>query len=103
MLVCRMRCTWESGSLAFRIRHGGDRFRIVLLPGGNEGGLFRSDRLLERFRLPMAAYARDVKIELALCDGRVLFAVDERVLIQYPYEPSAGSETLRTLQRQHRR
>ena len=92
MLVCRMRCTWESGSLAFRIRHGGDRFRIALLPGGNQGGLFRNDRVLETFRLPMAAYARDVKIELALCDGRVLFAIDERVLIQYPYEPAAGSE-----------
>lgn len=92
LLVCRMRCTWESGSLAFRVRHGGDRFRIVLLPGGNEGGLFRNDHLLETFRLPMAAYARDVKIELALCDRRVLFAVDERVLVQYPYDPTAGPQ-----------
>jgi len=90
MLVCRLRCTWESGSLAFRIRHGEDRFRIVLLVGGYEGGIFWNDHLLDTFRLPPAAYARDVKIELALCDRRVLFAIDERVLIQRQYEPTAG-------------
>ncbi len=90
MLVCRMRCDWESGRLAFQICCGGDRFRVVLLPGDNEGGLFRNARRLETFRLPPAAYARYVKIELAVCDGRVLFAIDELVLTQSPYEPAAG-------------
>jgi len=90
MLVCRMCCSWEPGSLAFRARHGGNCFRIVLQPWGSQGQLFQNDRLADTFRLPPAAYARDVKIELALCDRRVLFAIDERVLIQRPYQPAAS-------------
>lgn len=92
MLVCRMRCTWNSGRLAFQIRHAADCFRVVLLPGDNEGGLFWNDRLLETFPLPAVAYARDVKFELALCDGRVLFAADECVLVRSPYERTAGPD-----------
>jgi len=91
MLVCRMCTTWDAGSLAFRIHHGRNCFQVELLPRANEGRLFGSGRLMGRFSLPAAAYARDVKVELAVCDGRVLFAVNELVLIQRAFEPTPGS------------
>ena len=90
MLVGRMRTTWDAGSLAFRIHHGGDWFQVVLLPSGNEGRLFANGRLMDRFPLPAAAYARGVKVELAVCDGRVLFAINDLLLIRRVFEPKPG-------------
>jgi signal peptidase I len=91
MLVCRLRSTWDAGALGFSIHDGRDRFQVVLLPARNEGRLHRNDSFLEAVKLPAAAYARDVKIELALCDRRVLFAIEQQVLIARAYEPAAGT------------
>jgi len=90
MLVCRLRSTWDAGSLAFSIQDGRDRFQVVLLPARNEGRLHRNDSFLEAVKLPAAAYARDVKIELALLDHRILFAIDQQVLIEREYQPATG-------------
>jgi hypothetical protein len=36
--------------------------------------------------LPAAAYAQDIKLEFALCDRQAILAVDERVVLCWPYE-----------------
>ena len=91
MLACRMRSTWDGGAVAFSICDGRDRFCMELIPEHNQGRLYRNDELLEAVELPPAGYGREVKIELALCDRQVLFAINSLALIERAYRPTPGS------------
>lgn len=93
LLVCRVRfeSAPDSRALRFRADDGRDRFEVSLLPALRLGALYRNDSFVQIFGLPWADYARGVKCELALCDQRVSFAIDERVVLEHDYTPSSGA------------
>lgn len=86
MLVARLRLAGGSGSVAIRGYDGENWFRANLEFPAQRASLYRGGHRVSSASLPAAAYARDVKLEFALCDRQVILAVDERVVISWPNE-----------------
>lgn len=91
MLVCRLATPARSGQAAFEVRGRSGAFRIVLDFAVRTIQLVSGETVRARLDLPRAAYARGVKIELALCDGQLLFAIDGQELIRHNYQTDPGT------------
>jgi hypothetical protein len=90
LLVCHARIPAPDGVLFFKAHDGYDWFFVALDFESRQARLQRREQVLASAALPLAAYAQDFCVELALCDRQVLFAIDGQVLITYPYK-TAGS------------
>jgi hypothetical protein len=88
LLVCRLRTRGGDGTLQLQIADGEDAFRADLEIEPQRATVYRNDRPLGTAALPHAAWARDVQLELALCDRQVLLAVDGQTVGRWPYEPA---------------
>jgi len=92
MLVCRLRTGGGSGTLHLRLADGDDWFRAELELETHQANLYHNERRILTVSLPHAAYARDVKLEFALCDRQVLLAVDDQSLVCWLYDVAPGEE-----------
>ncbi len=95
MLVCRLRTEGDRGSLAIRGFDGEEWFRVSLEFPAKQATLYRGDRCLSAASLPAAAYARDVKLEFAICDRQLILAVDERTVLSWANEATEDAAGLR--------
>lgn len=86
MLVCRLRT--GGGMLQLWIADGVDCFRADIEPETHRADVYRNERRMGAATLPRAAWAREVKLEFALCDRQVLLAVDGWTVGCWPYEPA---------------
>lgn len=86
MLVARLRLASGSGSVAIRGYDGEHWVRVNLEFPARRASLYCGGHCVSSATLPPAAYARDVKLEFAVCDRQVILAVDERVVISWPDE-----------------
>jgi signal peptidase I len=86
MLVARLRLAGGSGRVAICGYDGENWVRVSLEFPARLASLYRGDHCVSSAFLPEAAYARDVKLEFALCDRQVILAVDERVVISWRNE-----------------
>ena len=91
LLVARLRLEGTQGSVVLRGFDGEAWFRAAMEFPAKQARLYRDGRLVATASLPAAAYAQDVKLEFALCDRQAILAVDERVVICWPYEPPDGA------------
>jgi hypothetical protein len=92
MLACWTRAPGRSGRLAYEVAGRFGRCRVELCFDRREIASFQNSRPLTRSPLPRFAFARGVLVELALCDGRLLFGIDGHELIREAIEES-GSDT----------
>ena len=90
MFVCHLRTGSELGTFQLRMSDGEDWFQADLELASRQVILYRNDQRLSVMPLPDAAYAREVKLEFALCDRQVLLAVDEQTVACWPYEAAVG-------------
>jgi signal peptidase I len=88
LLACRLR-TSGHGTLQLRLADGQDSFRADMALETHQANVYRNERRLVTAPLPRAAWARDVKLEFALCDRQVLLAVDGQTVVCEPYEAPA--------------
>ena len=92
MLVARLRLAGGSGSgcgcVAIRGYDGENWVRVNLEFPARRASLFRGGHCVSSASLPAAAYARDIKLEFALCDRQVILAVDERIVILWTNQSS---------------
>ncbi len=86
MLACRIRIGDGHGRLAFEITDLTDRYRIELCFRHRQLVWFRNFDERSRVTLPRFAFARRVLVELAWCDGQLLFAIDGHTLIRDVWE-----------------
>ncbi len=86
LLVARLRLEGIRGSVAIRGYDGDDWFQVNLQFPAKRATLHRSGHCVSTASLPAAAYAQDVKLEFALCDRQAILAVDEQVVLCWPYE-----------------
>jgi hypothetical protein len=93
MLSCRVRTSGPAGCLAFEIADRVDLYRVELRLATEEIVLLYGPRQLKRLALPNAAFAQGVLVELALCDGQVLFGIDRKELLREICPPAAGGES----------
>ncbi|MCL4203962.1 MAG: signal peptidase I [Pirellulaceae bacterium] len=82
LLSCWTRTPGQRGRLAYEVasRHG--RCRVELRFDTREIAAFRDSHPLSRLSLPRFAFARGVLVEVALCDGQLLFGIDGHELIR---------------------
>ena len=92
MLACWTRAPGRSGRLAYEVAGRFGRCRVELCFDSREIASFQNSRQLTRSPLPRFAFARGVLVEVALCDGRLLFGIDGHELIREAIEES-GSDT----------
>jgi signal peptidase I len=90
LLVCVLRTGGPAGSLALEIDDGSHGYRAELFPEERRGRLLCQGTVVADFPLPAAAFAQGVLIEWATCDGRVLLAVDRRVVLVHQCAPAQG-------------
>jgi len=86
LLVARLRLEGVRGSVVIRGYDGDDWFQVILEFPAKRASLYRSGHCVSTTSLPAAAYAQDVKLEFAMCDRQAILAVDERVVLCWPYE-----------------
>jgi signal peptidase I len=95
LLVCTLQSDWRGGALTFMMAGGEDRFTVRLSSSERNGRLARNGRDVAGFALPVAAYARGVRFELAHCDRQILLAVDRQVVLEYALPDPARAGSLR--------
>lgn len=86
LLVARLRLDGASGRVALRAYDGDDWLQVNLEFPAKRASLCRRGLCVCTASLPTAAYAQDVKLEFALCDRQAVLAVDQRVVICWPYD-----------------
>ncbi len=94
LLVARLRLEGARGNLVIRGYDGEAWYAAVLEFPAQRASLHRRGHRVSTAALPAAAYAHDVKLEFALCDRQAILAVDERVVISWPYESGDEAEDL---------
>lgn len=82
MLNGRLRIGEGHGRVAFEITDLADRHQVELCFRHRQLVWFRNSQERSRVLLPRFAFARGVLIELACCDGQLLFAIDGQPLIR---------------------
>jgi signal peptidase I len=92
MLACWTRAPGRSGRLAYEVAGRFGRCRVELCFDNREIASFQNSRQLTRSPLPRFAFARGALVEVALCDGQLLFGIDGHELIREAIEES-GSDT----------
>jgi signal peptidase I len=91
-LILSCTATADAGStLVLQLGSRGDTFRLELRRATNEGRLLRNGQLLTATPLPAAALERNTRVELAVIDHRVQWAVGGPVLASVDFEPTAGA------------
>jgi signal peptidase I len=85
LLVARLMVSDRAGGLAFEVSDGSEAFGVVLDFDRRTTTLRRGSQPLDQRELPADAYRHGARIELALCDGQVLFAVDEQLVFREEY------------------
>lgn len=90
MLACTASCSWQRGTLQFRLHDGYQWFRLELLPDEGVARLSRDGRCIREVPLPPAGYARQVLFELAVCDRQILFGVDGATVMDFVCEGAPG-------------
>ncbi len=93
MLSCRLKTPGRTGRLAFEVSDRDVCHRVELRFDRREIVLARGSRQPVSLDLPYAAFARGVEIEMALCDGQVMFGIDRQELIRECYESSALADS----------
>jgi hypothetical protein len=86
MLACWTRAPGQCGRLAYEVAGRFGRCRVELCFDSREIASFQNSRQLTRSPLPRFAFERGVLIEVALCDGQLLFGIDGHELIREPIE-----------------
>jgi hypothetical protein len=85
MLTCRLEAA-GTGRVLIRLSNRTDNFDVELEPASQRCSLRRNDRFLaEQIRL---GFRQPWTLEMALCDHRVLAAVNGVTIFAYPYHPS---------------
>lgn len=90
ILACDVR-VGETSSLALRLASHGDVFTLELQPDRGQGRLLRNGQVLSAVSLPGGTFQRVTRLELAVVDQRVQWALDGIVLASFDFEPTAGT------------
>lgn len=93
ILSCDVRAGAQC-TLALRLISRGDEFTLELQPDGGQGRLLRNGKLLSAASLPGGPLQRTSRVELAVVDQRVQWALDGRVLASCDFEPMDGTMDL---------
>lgn len=84
-LKCRIQCS-GAGRLALRLLNGRSQFQLEWNPEGSAIDLLHDGRLVATHPLPGATFQSSEEIEFAVCDQRVLLAINGREIVAWSFE-----------------
>ncbi len=93
MLQCRVVLS-GSGTLAVEATHATGSFQLQLKPQERSAELFHAGHNVAQENVSFELAAREFQLELALCDGRALVALDGHTVMTYEFDPSSRAKNI---------
>lgn len=80
MLRCQGQAT-DNAPVGFRIRSGGIEYEVRVDSAAGRGELLENGQSIAQFSVPVGSLQRSSRVEFAVADQQVLFAIDGHVLL----------------------